>query len=364
MNIDYIHFYVEDAARSRNWFVNTMGFQSIAGGTLQYARVEVISNGPVYFVLSSPLNQFGPVGEFLRRHPAGVADLAFEVADVEAAVAQAIQAKAKVLQPVQVETGVQGNLKWAKIMGWGALGHTLIERSGITPLLPGATEQGFASPLVGQELRPLPEPGSPCFTGIDHIVLNVTAGDLQPAIAWYQDVLQFQPNRTFEIQTARSALCSKVLVHPGGSAQLPINEPTSPSSQIQEFLDLNGGPGIQHIALRTTDIVQAIAQLRQRGLAFLDVPSLYYTQLQQRSGAASLNLNWQAIQAQRILVDWQEESPQTALLQAFTQPIFAQPTFFFELIQRQAQAQGFGEGNFLALFEAIEQEQIKRGSLI
>jgi len=364
MNIDHIHFYVEDAARSRDWFVKTMGFRSVAGGTGRFAQVEVVKNGPVYFVLSSPLTQSGPVAEFLQVHPSGVADLAFGVADVDAAIAQAIQAKAKVLQHVQIEAGPQGSLKWAKIMGWGALGHTLIERSGITPLLPWASEQGLTSPLVGEDLEQQPPETAPfCFTGIDHIVLNVTIGDLQPAIAWYQDVLQFQPNRTFEIQTARSALCSKVLVHPDGSAQLPINEPASPSSQIQEFLDLNGGPGIQHIALRTTDIVQAIAQLRQRGLAFLDVPTGYYTQLQQRSGASSLNLDWQAIQAQQVLVDWQEQSPH-ALLQTFTRPIFTQPTFFFELIQRQAQAQGFGEGNFLALFEAIEQEQIKRGSLI
>ncbi len=362
MNIDHIHFYVEDAARSRDWFVNTMGFRSIAGGPGQFTQIEVIKNGPVYFVLSSPLTQRGPVAEFLRAHPSGVADLAFGVANVEAAIAWAIAAKAKVLQHVQVETGAQGSLRWARIMGWGALEHTLIERSGITPLLPGAIESGFASPLVGA-LGQLPQT-NPCFTGIDHVVLNVTAGDLQPAINWYQDVLQFRPNRSFEIQTARSALCSKVLVHPDGSAQLPINEPTSPGSQIQEFLDLNGGPGIQHIALHTTDIIQAIAQFRQCGLAFLDVPTDYYIQLQQRSGAASLNLDWQAIQAQQVLVDWQEWSPpQTALLQTFTRPIFAQPTFFFELIQRQAQAQGFGEGNFLALFEAIEQEQIKRGSL-
>jgi len=361
MNIDHIHFYVEDVARSRDWFVNTMGFRSIASGMGQFAQIAVVKNGPVYFILSSPLTQWGPVAEFLRARPSGVADLAFGVTNIEAAIAQAIQAKAKVLQPVQVETGAQGSLKWARIMGWGTLGHTLIERSGVTPLLPGALEPGFASPLVGAALAQPPESG-PCFTGIDHVVLNVTAGDLQLAIDWYQDVLQFRPDRSFEIQTARSALCSKVLVHPGGSAQLPINEPTSPESQIQEFLDLNGGPGIQHIALRTTDIVQVIAQLRQRGLAFLDVPTDYYTQLQQRSGAASLNLDWKTIQAQQVLVDWQEY-PQTALLQTFTKPIFAQPTFFFELIQRQAQAQGFGEGNFLALFEAIEQEQIKRGSL-
>jgi 4-hydroxyphenylpyruvate dioxygenase len=146
--------------------------------------------------------------------------------------------------------------------------------------------------------------------------------------------------------------------------QFPINEPTSANSQIQEFLDVNQGPGIQHIALQTPQIVKAIAQLRHRGLSFLPIPSTYYTQLRtQHQGLPLSTAELEEIAAQEILVDWHNEASQALLLQTFTQPIFEQPTFFFELIERRQEAQGFGEGNFRALFEAIEREQLKRGSL-
>ncbi|HAG82337.1 MAG TPA: 4-hydroxyphenylpyruvate dioxygenase, partial [Cyanobacteria bacterium UBA12227] len=204
----------------------------------------------------------------------------------------------------------------------------------------------------------------PLFTHIDHVVLNVAAGDLVRAVQWYKNVLGFQPQEQFTIQTENSGLCSQVMVHPVSGVQFPINEPTSPNSQIQEFLNVNGGAGIQHIALATDNIVDAIAQLRTWGVSFLDVPPSYYTQLQQRYPNIDLSLTeWQEIASQKILVDWQENSPHALLLQTFTQPIFKQPTFFFEVIERRLQAQGFGEGNFRALFEAIEREQLKRGSL-
>ncbi|HEY9645050.1 MAG TPA: VOC family protein, partial [Chroococcidiopsis sp.] len=201
--------------------------------------------------------------------------------------------------------------------------------------------------------------------GIDHAVLNVAAGDLSTAIAWYENAFGFRRQQGFTIQTAYSGLSSQVLVHPQGHAQLPINEPISPSSQIQEFLDCNRGPGIQHVALKTDNSLRAIADLRQRGLRFLPVPPTYYGQLRQRADFWLSELQWQAIAAQQLLIDWQPHS-QALLLQAFTQPIFAIPTFFFELIERrpcqltQNPAQGFGEGNFRALFEAVEREQRKR----
>jgi 4-hydroxyphenylpyruvate dioxygenase len=153
------------------------------------------------------------------------------------------------------------------------------------------------------------------------------------------------------------------MLHPDGWVKLPINQPTSANSQIQEFLEVNRGPGVQHIALQTPNIVDAIAYLRQRGLPFLQVPRTYYTQLLHRQGLQLSEAEIQEIAAQQILVDWEENSPEALLLQIFTQPIFEQPTFFFELIERRLQARGFGEGNFRALFEAIEREQMKRGSL-
>ncbi len=189
------------------------------------------------------------------------------------------------------------------------------------------------------------------------------AGDLERAVAWYEEVLDFQPQQAFKIKTDRSALHSRVMLSRNGGVQLPINEPASAHSQIQEFLDVNGGAGVQHIALQTPNIVDAIALFRACGLSLLPVPQTYYSQLKQRKKLPLSTLELEALARQEILVDWKEDTKKAVLLQIFTQPIFTQPTFFFEFIERRFQAQGFGEGNFQALFEAIEKEQIKRGSL-
>jgi 4-hydroxyphenylpyruvate dioxygenase len=197
-------------------------------------------------------------------------------------------------------------------------------------------------------------------------VLNVPAGDLERAVAWYENILDFQPQQMFKIKTDRSALHSQVMVSRNGNVQIPINEPASGNSQIQEFLDVNQGAGIQHIALKTTNIVSAIAQFRASGLSLLSVPQTYYKRLQQRPRLPLSSQEFEAIAQQEILVDWKEDTSLEAqqniplLLQIFTQPIFGQPTFFFEFIERRYQVQGFGEGNFRALVEAIESEQIKR----
>ncbi|MBD2020953.1 4-hydroxyphenylpyruvate dioxygenase [Leptolyngbya sp. FACHB-36] len=357
MKIDHVRFYVEDASVTREWFVHQLGFRSLASSQDAQGCFEVVSSGSVYVVLCSPLTPTGPIAGFLQQHPPGVADVAFCVADIEATVAQALRHGATLRQPLQIERQQSGCFKWATIAAWGDLTHTFVERSGITSLLPA------------------PHPSIPfsshrsSFIGIDHLVLNVASGELEQAVRWYEAVLGFQPQQRFDIQTSYSGLCSRVMRHPLGQVQLPINEPASPNSQIQEFLDINRGPGIQHIALETVDLVSAIAQLRCRGVSLLQVPSSYYTQLRQRSRLPLSEIDLQQVEAQEILVDWQD-GDDAVLLQTFTQPIFGLPTFFFELIERQVssanasrRAQGFGEGNFRALFEAIEREQMKRGSL-
>ncbi|MBW4551477.1 MAG: 4-hydroxyphenylpyruvate dioxygenase [Aphanocapsa sp. GSE-SYN-MK-11-07L] len=348
MDIDHIHFYVEDAQRWRDWF-SEIGFAAVGTQITPHTRTEIVHIGDIYFALSSPLSQHSPVAQFLDVQAVGVTDLALRVADLPVILNQAIAAGAKLLQPLQVETTERGELKLAQIQGWGNLRHTLVQRTGSTPLLPGLelVQTDQAAALIQH---------------IDHCVLNVANPDLPVAIAWYEKVLGLRGDRSFAIQTQRSALRSQVLVHPQGSVQFPINEPASPSSQIQEFLNINRGSGIQHIALRTNNIVAAIADLRQRGLQFLKTPASYYQNLRQRL-PEKLLLDLKILEEQQILVDWHPEQPQRLLLQIFTEPIFAQPTFFLEIIERRSQAEGFGEGNFLALFEAIEREQIKRGSL-
>jgi 4-hydroxyphenylpyruvate dioxygenase len=287
----------------------------------------------------------------LKFHPPGIADVGFRVKNIELAVARAAAAGAKILEPIQEDLNEGGYFKRAKIAGWGDLSHTLVERIGDHSLLSASGKL-----LV--------------FTLIDHIVLNVESGDLSSAVSWYQKILGFQPQQNFDIQTEKSALRSQVMVHAEGGVQFPINEPASANSQIQEFLTANRGPGIQHMALQTDNIVGVVADLRSRGLPFLPVPPTYYSELQQRQNY--LPPDWAAIAASEVLADWQEDTPAAMLLQIFTQPIFAEPTFFFEMIERrvtlvngkQLQAGGFGAGNFRALFEAIEREQMKRGSLL
>jgi 4-hydroxyphenylpyruvate dioxygenase len=377
MNIDHVHFYVEDARAWSNWFVQVLGFQKTGSQSSSHTHTESVQSKSISFRLSSPLTPNSPVAHYLRSHPAGVADVAFQVSDLDAILDQATNNGITILQPVQIDRSTGEPLRTAQVQGWGDLKHTLIE----TIDFPSSfSAQAFTAETLRRKVSPLSAPRPLPFvdrplisplTAIDHIVLNVGGGELEPTIAYYETLFGFQRQQSFSIRTDRSALCSQVLTHPDGAVQFPINEPASSSSQIQEFLDLNRGAGIQHIALQTDDAIATIAQIRQRGLSFLTVPSTYYDQLQQRSGFLFSSEEWQGIQTQEILVDWKDENSEAALLQAFTQPIFDQPTFFFELIERRTywrnqcyqQAQGFGEGNFQALFEAIEREQLKRGSL-
>ena len=358
MEFDHINFYVENAIESRDWFINKLGFTSVTPGnqnftassTSQHTHKEVIKRGRVYFVLSSPITSASHVAKFLSLHPPGVGDIAFRVADIYSVVAKAARNGAEILQPIQ--ENLQG-LKWAKISGWGNLTHTLIEKINDPQILYSAAQ--------------LPTD----IVGIDHVVLNVAEGELESAFNWYNQILGLQARQNFDVQTKKSALRSRVMVTPNGDVQFPINEPASSNSQIQEFLDANHGSGIQHIALRTENILGAVGELRSRGLPFLRVPGTYYSSLETKALNYLSEIDWQKVQDYQILIDWQELVSEAMLLQIFTQPIFPQPTLFFEFIERRVawvngqkmQAQGFGQGNFQALFEAIEREQMKRGSL-
>lgn len=350
MKIDHIHFYVEDALVWRDWFAHHLGFQSVTTyNNSSHTWTETVTSGSIHFVFSSPLLPTSPVATFLDQHPPGVADVAFVVENIEATMTLAQANGAKILQPIQQSQHGDGYYKWGKISAWGSLTHTLIE-----------TSSPFSK--YGQNYLQANSTHS-IFYAIDHVVLNVEAGNLESVVAWYEKIFHLQPQQRFDIQTERSALHSQVLVSPQGNVQLPINQPTTANSQIQEFLNVNRGAGVQHIALRTSNIIQAIAQFRYKGVSFLTVPQTYYSQLQQRPGFSLSPEELQAIAQQEILVDWNLEAPQALLLQIFTRHIFGQPTFFLELIERRCQASGFGEGNFQALFAAMEAEQIQRGSL-
>ncbi|HAO10467.1 MAG TPA: 4-hydroxyphenylpyruvate dioxygenase [Planktothrix sp. UBA8407] len=358
MEFNHIHFYVQDAKRTRDWFIQNLGFQGIGSRNLGHTQTEIVCQGSVYFLLSSPLTIESPVTEFLQFHPSGVADVAFEVKDLELRLEHLIKQGVRLIYPLKSHDYLGGQLKWLTIEGWQGLRHTLIEQIGT---ILGKPIPGFPDIIPRY---------SPDILNIDHVVLNVESGDLKTAISWYQNNLGFQPKQSFDIQTERSGLQSQVMVHSQGQVQLPINEPASKNSQIQEFLDINRGSGIQHIALKTLDLVQKVNHLKRIGLSFLTVPDEYYLELQKRWNHQPLLVNWEALKVNQILADWEPSNPEAMLLQIFTQPIFEQPTFFFEFIERKIctiqgqirQAQGFGEGNFRALFEAIEREQIKRAN--
>lgn len=352
LQIDHIHFYVENALALRDWFINVMGFESIASGSNSHTHTEIVASGNrVKFVLSSPITNTSPVAEFQLRHPPGVADVAFAVDNLEVAIAQTLSQGATLSQPIQRWHFPQGELASATILSKANLRHTLLERQCITPILPGLAEKPLINP-------------NPLLMGIDHIVLNVAVGELDSTVRWYEQALGFERQQTFAIQTERSALFSQVMIHPDCGVKFPVNEPRSTNSQIQEFLDINGGAGIQHIALQTHNISQVTAKLRAAGLNFLNIPSTYYEQLQYYYQSLGISpQEWQQLVDQEILIDYpdsEEDSLKPLLLQIFTKPIFPQPTFFFELIERRDRAQGFGEGNFRALFQAVEKEQLKR----
>ncbi|MGC1197888.1 MAG: 4-hydroxyphenylpyruvate dioxygenase [Geitlerinemataceae cyanobacterium] len=359
VQIDYVRFYVEDAKKFRDWFVQIFGFRSIGSHIDDRTHSEIVSSGTIRFVVSSPLTDTSPVAAYLRQHPPGVADITFVVEDLDEILDRAIVFGVELLEPRQTQQHPGGCLQWCQIAAWGSLRHTLIQRQGLTPLLPGEAFPSF--PENPSEIS--------SFQAIDHAVLNVPAGKLQDAVGWYETVLGFAPRQKFTIATDRSSLHSQVMVHPQTGMQFPINEPTSPNSQIQEFLDANRGAGIQHLALRTDRILETIAALRSAGLPFLSVPPSYYLQLQQKPGFNLSPVEFRHITDLQILVDWQDEYFPAILLQTFTKNIFPEPTFFFEAIERRTSwnqgkllpAQGFGEGNFRALFEAVEREQIQRG---
>lgn len=372
MEIEHVHFYVENAKTWRNWFVNILGFEVVddyiissfllnkqKNGQLDTCT-EVVKSGSIYFVLSSALSPTSTVAEFLQHHPPGVADIAFIVEDVEDVILRANAYGVRVLEPISHYQRDGIDFKLCKIAAWGSLSHTLIEIKGVNSKKLKLEED------TRENLSCLPSSYSffstPLET-IDHIVLNVAAGKLKHAVAWYKEVLDFQPQQVFNIQTEYSALHSQVMVSRSGTVWLPINEPTTTNSQIQEFLDANKGAGIQHIALRSNNLIDAISQFRSQNLPFLSVDQTYYSELVNRIGFPLVSSEIHTIAQQEILVDWQQDNPEAVLLQIFTQPIFRQPTFFFEFIERRNLAKGFGEGNFRALFEAIEREQLKRGSL-
>lgn len=353
-SIHHVELWVGNAKQAAYYYRNALGFSQFAYAGLETGSREVTSyalrQGKATLVVSTPLRTEGPMQEHIRKHGDAVRDIAFHVADCDAAFRAATSHGARtVVEPHDVEDA-HGTVRRAAIATYGDTIHSLISYDRYKgPFLPGYV----ASEAAGREAGLL---------RIDHIVGNVELGKMNEWADFYARVCGFHRYINFDdkdISTEYSALMSIVMSDDSQSVKFPINEPAEGRrrSQIQEYLDYNCGPGAQHIAIQTKDIISTVTRLRENGVEFLDVPDAYYDALPERVGEIREDL--EAIHKLRILVDRDEEG---YLLQLFTKPVEDRPTLFFEIIQR-AGSRGFGKGNFRALFEAIEAEQARRGNL-
>jgi 4-hydroxyphenylpyruvate dioxygenase len=355
--MDAVVFAVGNARQAAHFYSTAFGMRCIAyRGPETGCREEaayVLESGTARFVLRGPVRPGTALGRHVAAHGDVVIDLAIGVPAAEAAYAYAIAHGATGLAEPEVFEDSYGKVVLAAIATYGETRHTLVERENYSgPYLPGYVPAG---PLVPPLARPF-------FTQIDHCVGNVELGNMDEWVGFYQKVMGFTNMKEFvgdDIATEYSALMSKVVADGTRKVKFPINEPAAgkKKSQIDEYLEFYGGPGVQHIALACDDIVAAVRGMRAAGLDFLDTPDSYYDTLGEWVGDTRVPLD--ELRELKILADRDEDG---YLLQIFTKPVQDRPTVFFELIERHG-SQGFGKGNFKALFEAIEREQSRRGNL-
>jgi 4-hydroxyphenylpyruvate dioxygenase len=354
--VDYVEFYVGNARQTAHFYRTAFGFKPIAYAGLETGCRDrcsfVLEQSNIRFIVTSAITPDSPIAKHVNLHGDGVYDIALLVEDASAAFKTAVARGAKpILEPTIIE-GHKGYIVKATIASYGGdIVHSFIERDKYTKFSP--------------QYLPISNTMSVTSIGladIDHIVINVDLGKMDEWADFYSSVMNFHQLQQFtsdDISTKYSALMSKVLQNSTGRIKFPINEPAQGyrKSQIQEYLDFYRGPGVQHIALKTNNIIQTVRQLRSNGIEFLHTPGAYYDNLHQRIGQIDEDLK--VLRELNILID---RDSQGYLLQIFTKPLTDRPTIFFEIIQRKG-AQGFGNGNFKALFEAIEREQGARGNL-
>lgn len=353
---DAIEFWVGNAKQAAHYYRHAFGFDLVA-----YAGPEtgvrdrasyVLRQKAITFVLTTALTPISEITQHHALHGDGVRDVAFRVPDAEAAWHHAVGAGAAPHQPPTTTEDEHGKLTVASVHAYGDTLHSFVQRSEYG----GAFRPGF----VAVDAPPIAERTG--LSSIDHVVCNVELGKMDVWTAWYADIFGFTPFRHFtdeDISTEYTALMSKVIWDGHGRIKLPINEPAEgrKKSQIEEYLEHYRGPGVQHLALSSNDIVHTVREMRARGVQFLDVPDEYYDEARARVG--DVDESWDELQQLGILVDRDEEG---YLLQIFTEPVEDRPTVFYEVIQRHG-ATGFGVGNFKALFVSLERAQERRGNL-
>ncbi len=356
LGTDYVELYVGNAKQSAYFYKTALGFQSLAYAGLETGVRDrasyVVQQGKIRLVLTTPLTSDNLIAEHIRKHGDAVKVIALEVPDAVDAFVTTVSRGAQPFMEPKEEIDEHGSVIRSGIHTYGDTVHIFVERKNYSGVF-----------LPGYE--PYTSDYNPTPTGlkfVDHMVGNVGWGEMNKWASFYGHVMGFANLISFDdkdISTAYSALMSKVMTNGNGRIKFPINEPAvgKKKSQIEEFIDFFESPGCQHIAVATDDIVFTVSEMRKRGVEFLHVPGTYYDTVQDRVGVIEEDLL--KLKELGIMVDRDEEG---YLLQIFTKPVEDRPTMFFEIIQRKG-AKSFGKGNFQALFESIEEEQRKRGTL-
>jgi 4-hydroxyphenylpyruvate dioxygenase len=354
---DFVEFYVGNARQAAHYYRSAFGMKLTAySGPETGVRDRasyVLEQEKIRFVLSTALRPDHPIADHVRVHGDGVRDIALTVDDAASAFHETTKRGARGVREPFTTSDAQGEVRMASIAAYGDTVHTFVERRNYE----GAFLPGFAA-VAGPDLVSRP-------TGlkyVDHMVGNVGWNQMNQWVKFYEDVMGFRLYQTFDdkdISTEYSALMSKVMSNGNGRIKFPINEPAEgrKKSQIEEYIEFYNGPGVQHIAMGTGDIISTVTKLRDQGIDFLRVPSTYYRELTARVGKIDEPLD--QLEELGILVDRDDEG---YMLQIFTKPVEDRPTLFYEVIQRKG-SRSFGKGNFKALFEAIEREQDARGNL-
>jgi 4-hydroxyphenylpyruvate dioxygenase len=354
---DAVVWVVGNATQAAHYYQSVFGMELVAYSGPETGNRDhhayVLASGAVRFVLKGGVDPASPLLDVHSRHGDGIADIALEVPDVDRCVAHARAEGATILlQPHDTEDA-HGTVRTAAIAVYGDTRHTLVDRARYTgPYLPG-----YVPRTSGRT------PRAPVFQALDHVVGNVELGRMDEWVDFYNRVMGFVNMAEFvgdDIATEYSALMSKVVASGDHRVKFPLNEPAigRKRSQIDEYLEFYGGPGAQHLALATTDILATVDALRAEGVEFLSTPDSYYSDPALRARIGAVRVPIEELAARGILVDRDEDG---YLLQIFTKPIGDRPTVFFEFIERHGSL-GFGKGNFQALFEALEREQERRGN--
>jgi 4-hydroxyphenylpyruvate dioxygenase len=359
---DAVVFIVGNATQTAHYYQSALGMELVGYTGPETGNRDhvgyVLKSGACRFVVTGGVALDSPLLDHHRAHGDGVSDIALEVPDVDKCVAQARRQGARILVEPHGETDEHGTVRLAAVAAYGDTRHTLVDRSRYHGVyLPGYVERRSAY---------VKRPGSPkrLFQALDHVVGNVELGMMDEWVAFYNRVMGFVNMAEFvgdDIATDYSALMSKVVANGNHRVKFPLNEPAvgKRKSQIDEFLEFYGGPGAQHLALATNDILGTVDAMRAEGVQFLATPDTYYDDPELRARIGTVRVPIEELKSRGILVDRDEDG---YLLQIFTKPIGDRPTVFFEVIERHGSL-GFGKGNFKALFEAIEREQELRGNL-